>query len=75
MTDDKLMGIAVDLSPNYYKYLEPYRLLHPNSSFGLPGRSTTNTNTNINTYTNTTPSPPNPQSYQSTAHHRHNISQ
>ena len=61
MTNGKLMGIAVDLSPNYYKYLQPYRLLHPNSSFGLPGRSNTNTNTN------TTPSPPNPQSYQSTS--------
>jgi len=38
VTDGKLMGMGVDLSPNYYKYLEPYRILHPNSSFGLPGR-------------------------------------
>ena len=45
MTDGKLMGMGVDLSPNYYKYLEPYRILHPNSSFGLPGRSNTNTKT------------------------------
>jgi len=34
----RLMGIAVDLSPNYYNYLEPYRRLHPSSRFGLPGR-------------------------------------
>ena len=38
VADGKLMGIAVDLSPNYYNYLEPYRRLHPSSRFGLPGR-------------------------------------
>ena len=39
MTDGKLIGIAVDLSPNYYKGLESYRRLHPESRAGLPGRS------------------------------------
>ena len=51
VTNGKLMGIAVDLSPNYYKYLEPYRILHPESRFGLPGRL--NANTNKNNFTNT----------------------
>ena len=38
-TTQHLIGIGLDLSPNYYHQLESYRKHHPDSKFGLAGKT------------------------------------
>ena len=37
MAKENLIGVGLDLSPNYFRQLILYRSVHPGSTLGLPG--------------------------------------